>query len=389
MDLLVIGAGPVGRALARSWSAAGHAVTVAVRDPDDPKHDTYRTQHRLAGASPMLPTAEVTVLAVPGAQLPALLDAHGRRLDGRLLIDATNSPGGVRMHQSPLLSERLPGALVYRAFTTTGWENFTTEIAGERPDMLYAGPAGDARTTVARLIADVGPRPVWLGEATEDTLDAMTRLWFALAMGRGLGRHLAARVLTGPARTGSPPPPATSRRVTMVGRGRIGETLGGAFTRAGHRVDYVTRGPLGAGDIIVLALPGPAVEDYVHGHADALRGRLVIDAANIVGGAGPANSSAVITTMPDVRYARAFNTLGVENLLAPDFDGVPADMVFTSTTEDRGTVADLITAVGLRPVWLPAGAEHVVDGLLPLWFALARTHGRHLAFRVLTENRDL
>jgi predicted dinucleotide-binding enzyme len=276
MDLLVIGAGPVGRALARAWSAAGHAVTVAVRDPDDPKHDAYRTQHRLARATPVLPVAEATVLAVPGAQLPALLDAHGRRLDGRLIIDATNTPGGVRMHQSPLLSERLPTALVYRAFTTTGWENFTTEIAGERPDMLYTGPAVEARTTVAQLITDVGPRPVWLGEATEDTLDAMARLWFALALGRGLGRHLAVRVLTGPARAASAPPPSTSRRVTMVGRGRIGETLGAAFSRARHTVNYVTRGPLGAGEIVVLALPGPAVEDYVHSLADALRGRLVL-----------------------------------------------------------------------------------------------------------------
>ena len=158
MDLLVIGAGQVGRALARAWSAAGHTVTVAVRDPGDPKHDGYRAEHTLTGTA-ALPAADATTLAVPGTQLPTLLDASGAQLDGRLVIDATNTAGGARMHQLPLLSARLPGADVYRAFTCTGWENFTHDVAGERPDLPYCGPDRAARTTVEQLIADTGPRP--------------------------------------------------------------------------------------------------------------------------------------------------------------------------------------------------------------------------------------
>ena len=193
MELLVIGAGPVGRALARAWSAGGHTVTLAVRDPDNPKHDGYRTEHALTDVA-VLPTADATLLSVPGEQLPTLLDADGPQLDGRLIIDATNTPGGAHLHRLRLLAQRLPNAQVYRAFTSTGWENVTRDVAGERPDMLYAGPDGRQRSTVERLICDAGPRPVWLPEGAEDVVDGVLRLWFALA--RTHGRHLAFRVLS-------------------------------------------------------------------------------------------------------------------------------------------------------------------------------------------------
>jgi hypothetical protein len=42
------------------------------------------------------------------------------------------------MRQLPLLAQRLPSARLFRTFTITGWENFAGDVAGERPDMLYA-----------------------------------------------------------------------------------------------------------------------------------------------------------------------------------------------------------------------------------------------------------
>lgn len=405
MNLLVIGVGPVGRTLAGRWSAAGHTVSVAVRDPAAPKHDPYRDRFRLVPAG-VLPTADVTVLAVPGDQLGDLLDATATRLDGRVLIDATNTPGRPRLHQQSLLAERLAAADVHRAFTSIGWENFSARVAGERPDMLWTGSDGPARPLVERLIADVGPRPVRLGDPVEaaDALDAVARLWFALALGRGLGRRLAVRILTGPAEAAGGVPTATPRRVTIVGRGRVGSALGAAFIRAGHTVTYASRAAAGGtvdgggiadvatalrtGDTVVLAVPGPAVAGLVEEHRDALAGRLVVDATNLVGD-GPTDSAAVVATAPRARYARAFNSLGVENLTSPRIGGVPADMVFTAAPGDRAVVADLVRAVGLRPVWLPPGDEPVIDGLLRLWFRLARTHGRHVAVRVLTDHPGL
>lgn len=194
--------------------------------------------------------------------------------------------------------------------------------------------------------------------------------------------------------------------VTVIGSGNIGGTLGAAFARAGHTVAFGVRDPatatppegapdgvevvdvagaLARADVVVLALPGPAVAGLVGEHSAVLDGRLVIDATNTMSG-GTANSHDVITTaVPGVRYARAFNTLGVENLREPEIAGERADMFFSAADADRSTVADLIQAVGLRPVWVGENTHDTVDGVLRLWFALARSHGRHLAFRVLTD----
>ena len=57
---------------------------------------------------------------------------------------------------------------------------------------------------------------------------------------------------------------------------------------------------------VVLAIPGPAVADLVRQYSSALSVSLVVDAANKVGGDGPANSYDVImATAPAARYARA------------------------------------------------------------------------------------
>lgn len=191
----VIGAGPVGRALARRWQPTG-PVVLGVRDLEDARHDAHRSEFVLRCVDD-LPDA-ATVLAVPGSALPDLLGTHRATLDGRLLIDATNRLGGGPMHQMPMMTRTVPDARVYRTFTSSGWETFTDQVHGEQPDMPYVGPDGPDRATVAALIRRAGPRPVWLGDGPEaaDTLDGAARLWFALALGRGLGRNLAWRLIT-------------------------------------------------------------------------------------------------------------------------------------------------------------------------------------------------
>jgi predicted dinucleotide-binding enzyme len=143
-------------------------------------------------------SAEAVVLAIPGGGVEDLLDAYGASLDGKLLLDATNKLPGDKLHQVPLLEARLPAARVFRAFNTLGWENFAEPVIdGEVADLFYSGPDGDDRSAVEELIASVGLRPVYVGAGAEgaDILDGVARLWFALALGRGRGRHIAFRTL--------------------------------------------------------------------------------------------------------------------------------------------------------------------------------------------------
>ena len=191
-------------------------------------------------------------------------------------------------------------------------------------------------------------------------------------------------------------------RIGIIGIGNIGSTLGTALARAGHQVTFGSRhpqqatGPAGTevtdlagaiadAEVVLLALPAGALEDFLAGHAGSLDGKLVIDATNRIG-APVANAAAQLAAaVPTAHYARAFNTLGWENFADPVFDGVPADLLFSCRQQDRAVVEELITAVGLRPAYLGEDKQNVVDGVLPLWFALVQASGgnRHLALRVL------
>ncbi len=198
----VVGAGIIGRTLARAWAGAGEDVVFALRNPADPKYDELESSvGRPVGRASVeeaVRAAGVVLFAIPGAEAGSAASALGRQLDGRIVIDATNRVGAATMNSLDAFTGQAPGAHVYRAFNTLGWENFADPMFGsERADLIFCGPDGAPRTTVERLITDVGLRPVWAGGLEEAAVvDAVAALWFCLAQRRGLGRHLAFRVLT-------------------------------------------------------------------------------------------------------------------------------------------------------------------------------------------------
>src|SRR5205814_6695810 len=129
---------------------------------------------------------------------------------------------------------------------------------------------------------------------------------------------------------------------------------------------------LGRVDVVILALPGAAVADLAATHAAALDGKLVIDATNQMG-QPVSNSRAALPA--GVRYARAFNTLGGENMAEPMFADGPADMFFSSPEADRSAVEEVIEGVGLRPIFLGEDQEALTDALFHVWIALAMGQG--------------
>jgi predicted dinucleotide-binding enzyme len=189
--------------------------------------------------------------------------------------------------------------------------------------------------------------------------------------------------------------------IAVIGTGFIGGILGRALARSGHHVTFGSRHPenkevaadtpatvasvadaVARAEVIVLALPGAAVGELTAEHSDALAGKLVIDATNQMG-QPVANSRTVLPF--NVRYARAFNTLGGENMADPVFADGPADMFFSAPEADRATVEAVIQGVGLRPEYLGEDQEALVDALFQIWIALAlkQGHGRRLALRLI------
>ncbi|HKS69569.1 MAG TPA: NAD(P)-binding domain-containing protein, partial [Ktedonobacterales bacterium] len=93
-------------------------------------------------------------------------------------------------------------------------------------------------------------------------------------------------------------------RVAVLGAGNIGGALGRKWVAAGHDVTFGVRDPhdaraqalrteagerakigsvdeaLAAGDVVVMALPGPAMDETIARYAAQLDGKTVVDAAN-------------------------------------------------------------------------------------------------------------
>ena len=188
-------------------------------------------------------------------------------------------------------------------------------------------------------------------------------------------------------------------RITVIGQGNIGGTLGSRWRAAGHDVVYGSRNGSGEGpggvpargvgealegcEVVLLAIPGQAVPDLVQEQGAALGSKVVIDAVNRIGAPELDSRALIAQAAPSARYVRAFNSLGWENFADP----VPgASLFFAADPSARAVAEELIRATGLEPAFVgDAEAAVTVDGLLPLWFALVKQNGgnRRLALRVV------
>jgi predicted dinucleotide-binding enzyme len=140
-------------------------------------------------------------------------------------------------------------------------------------------------------------------------------------------------------------------------------------------------------DVVLISVPGGIVEQTAQECAAQLNGRIIIDAANRMGEDSMHNLAPFQQYAPQAQLYRAFNSLGWENYAEPNFNGIQADLFYCgSGGEARAKVEQLISDVGLRPVYLGGNEQlGLLDSIATLWFTLAfgQKKGRHLAFKVL------
>ena len=192
MRIAVLGRGNIGGTLGSKWQEAGHEVSFGVRNPDP-------SSPSQASISDAISHGEVVLFAVPASAVGPIAEAQAADLIGKILIDATNNMAGASMSSVDALVAHVPTAKVFRAFNSLGWENFANPVFGnDRADLFYCGSSDTGATRIVEeLIEAIGLRPMRVGDLDKvELVDCVTKLWFALASGRKMGRHTAFKVLS-------------------------------------------------------------------------------------------------------------------------------------------------------------------------------------------------
>jgi 8-hydroxy-5-deazaflavin:NADPH oxidoreductase len=187
--------------------------------------------------------------------------------------------------------------------------------------------------------------------------------------------------------------------VTIIGAGNMGAAIAGVVAKGGNTVQVLSKdtqkasaaipaaahGTVGepiTGDIVILALPYPAVADVLSQYAGKLDGKVVVDLTNPVDFATfdslvvPVGSSAaavIAETLPDSSVLKAFNTTFAATLASGTVGAErTAVLIAGDDTNAKTALAAVIEAGGLRAV--DAGSlkrAHELEALGFLQLALA------------------
>jgi 8-hydroxy-5-deazaflavin:NADPH oxidoreductase len=206
MQISIIGAGNVGKALAQAFIRQGEKVYLGVPNPDK-----YQTVATALGSAATLGTvaqavaaSDVVILAVPFAATESI----ARGVDdwqGKVLVDATNPLAsglagltvGTTTSGAEQIASWAPSAKVVKAFNTTGAENManSTYLNG-LPFMPVCGDDAQARAKVITLATLIGFDAIDMGSLSAARyLEPFAMTWIHMAFKQGLGRKFAFSVL--------------------------------------------------------------------------------------------------------------------------------------------------------------------------------------------------
>lgn len=206
MQIAIIGAGNVGKALASTLTRAGHEVTISAAHPDHAREAASATGATAAATNAdAAKGAELVVLAVPATAIAQVVGELGTDLDGKVVVDVANrptpSPQGPATSIAEELQQTVPNARVVKAFNTLfASRQAQPTVSGIAADAFVAGDDDQAKQTVLEVVESAGFRPVDAGSlVSARTLEGMA--WLNIQRNLAGGTWQDAWVLVGPETT--------------------------------------------------------------------------------------------------------------------------------------------------------------------------------------------
>ncbi len=151
--------------------------------------------------------------------------------------------------------------------------------------------------------------------------------------------------------------------VTIFGAGTMGMAIDRVLTAGGASVDHITSSDHGAtvaGDIVVLAVPYPALSAITAEYGDQLAGKVVIDITNPLNFETfdslvvPPNSSAAVElaeSLPSSSVLKAFNTTFAATLATKQVGPNPTTVLIAGDdSAAKDTLAAALTAGGVGAI---------------------------------------
>jgi 8-hydroxy-5-deazaflavin:NADPH oxidoreductase len=180
MNVTIIGAGNMGRAIGNRIAAGGHSVTFVSRTPENAEKAAAEVKAQARNGSKIstatldeVELGDVVVLALWYGTNLEVAKKLGRKLDGKVVVDIANplnsTYDGLATAPDSSSAEDVARAIVSRAnvvkaFNTTySGTLLSGEVAGQPLDVFIAGDDADAKRKVAQLINDAGLRAVDTG----------------------------------------------------------------------------------------------------------------------------------------------------------------------------------------------------------------------------------
>ncbi|MDP9443653.1 MAG: NADPH-dependent F420 reductase [Actinomycetota bacterium] len=151
--------------------------------------------------------------------------------------------------------------------------------------------------------------------------------------------------------------------ISILSKGNMGPAIASIVEKAGHTVELFdssdTDKPV-IGDIVVLAVPYPAVAEVLTQRADQLAGKVLVDITNplnfetfdsLVVPADSSAASEIAAALPASRVLKAFNTTFGATLAAGTVGDQPTTVLTAGDdAEAKAQLAEVVTAGGLRAV---------------------------------------
>jgi 8-hydroxy-5-deazaflavin:NADPH oxidoreductase len=151
--------------------------------------------------------------------------------------------------------------------------------------------------------------------------------------------------------------------VSIIGTGNMGQAIAGVAGKGGHTVQLLGQSDSATavtGDIVVLAVPYPALQTVLAQRGDELAGKIVVDITNplnfetfdsLTVSADSSATAEIAEALPASRVLKAFNTTFAATLAAGSVGSLPTTVLIAGDDADaKTTLAGVITSGGLNAI---------------------------------------